>query len=596
MTRTASIFALALIGTLAPCLAQTQKTETNLRMNIDPRDRQLEEKTSEMRGPIERFSADLGAIERTYHEELSSVRRKHLRDYYSAWQTELEARDFGKLSHPAQVDFLLLKNHLRTALKQMDIHEKQFAEAAPFLPFMEKIAAYEESRHRLDTIDPPNIADEIMALKKQLEATRKKLEAELVTVAGKTTNLPSKAIANRAVRLAGRLQGLFNRWFGFYNGYDPLFTWWVSEPHKVFDADLTSYITFLKEKVVGIKPGDDSTIVGDPIGRDALLSALEDEMIPYTPEELVEIANKEMAWCEKEMRKASNEMGFGDDWHKALEKVKTLHVEPGKQPELIKRLALEAIEFVEKRDLVTIPPLAKDTWRMSMMSAEAQMVNPFFLGGEQIQVSFPTNTMPQDKKLMSLRGNNIHFAHATVQHELIPGHHLQGFMQERYRTYRAPFSTPFWIEGWALYWELILFDKGFADTPESRVGMLFWRMHRCARIIFSLQFHLGKMTPEQCVDYLVERVGHERENAAGEVRRSFLGTYSPLYQAAYLLGGLQIRSLRHELVDSGKMKERDFHDAILKENSMPIEIVRASLTGAKLTKDWKAVWRFYDNQ
>ncbi len=69
-------------------------------------------------------------------------------------------------------------------------------------------------------------------------------------------------------------------------------------------------------------------------------------------------------------------------------------------------------------------------------------------------------------------------------------------MTSRYKTYRRLFSTPFWGEGWALYWELLLWDKGFARSPENRVGMLFWRMHRCARIIFSLSFHLEKMTPQ----------------------------------------------------------------------------------------------------
>ena len=42
------------------------------------------------------------------------------------------------------------------------------------------------------------------------------------------------------------------------------------------------------------------------------------------------------------MKKAARDMGFGDDWKAALEKVKTLHVEPGKQPELIRDLAREA--------------------------------------------------------------------------------------------------------------------------------------------------------------------------------------------------------------------------------------------------------------
>ena len=41
------------------------------------------------------------------------------------------------------------------------------------------------------------------------------------------------------------------------------------------------------------------------------------------PEELVDLANKEFAWCEAEMKKASRELGYGDDWKKALEFVKT---------------------------------------------------------------------------------------------------------------------------------------------------------------------------------------------------------------------------------------------------------------------------------
>ncbi len=106
----------------------------------------------------------------------------------------------------------------------------------------------------------------------------------------------------------------------------------------------------------------------------------------------------------------------------------------------------------------------------------------------------------------------------ALPHELIAGHHLQGFMNNRNKTYRK-FGTPFWHEGNALYWEFILWDMKFPRSPEDRIGMLFWRMHRCARIIFSLNYHMGIWTPQQCIDFLVDRVGHERANAEGEVRR-----------------------------------------------------------------------------
>jgi len=97
-------------------------------------------------------------------------------------------------------------------------------------------------------------------------------------------------------------------WYTFYNGYDPVFTWWNEEPYKTLDQALTTYGAFLGERVVGFdlmehnrlrtacrqsrtggpgqgqgqapqrataRAGDASDIVGDPIGREALLSELQ---------------------------------------------------------------------------------------------------------------------------------------------------------------------------------------------------------------------------------------------------------------------------------------------------------------------------------
>jgi len=557
------------------------------------------------------------------------------------------------MSQDGKIDYLLFKNHLEYELRQLDIQARQLSEIEPLVPFARPIADLEEARRRMEPVDSAKAAALLTQLKKQVDEKRRAVEMGLrpegrgmttSSTDGATEPLRTKkTVANRAVAALNNVRATLRNWYTFYNGYDPVFTWWNEEPYRALDQAIADYASFLTERVVGIRsdraqtaagtqgggprgggggggggggqggapggggggqafqrpssaaarPGDTSDIVGDPIGREALLSELRSEMIPYTPEELIAIAEKEMAWCENEMKKASRELGYGDDWKQALEHVKDLYVEPGKQPEMIKELALEAIKFVEDNDLVTIPELARDSWRMEMMTPERQLVSPFFLGGEVILVSFPTNTMAHEQKMMSMRGNNRHFARATVFHELIPGHHLQGYMAARYKPYRGLFSTPFWTEGGALYWELLFWDLKFPKTPENKIGMLFWRMHRCARIIFSLNFHLEKMTPQECIDFLVNRVGHERDNATAEVRRSFDGSYGPLYQIAYLIGGLQLYSLHHELVDSGKMTNRAFNDAVLKENRIPIEMVRASLTKQKLTRDFQTNWRFY---
>jgi hypothetical protein len=537
---------------------------------------------SELRPYIELFISDLGSLNRFYNIPFSKSRIKRFSDFYEEWLSKIKKIEFDSLSFDGKIDYILFENYLNYEKYQLELQQKRIEEIEEFIPFLDRIIKLEESRKRVEKIEPSKVADLLNNISIEIEGLKNQLDGKKI----------KKIVALRTSKVIDSLRDILKRWFEFYNGYDPLFTWWVEKPYKEIEISLENYSIFLRDKIAGIKKGE---IAGEPIGRENLVKELSFEMIPYTPEELIEIAKKEMEWCERMMVQASREMGFGDDWKKALEHVKNQHVEPGKQAELVKELALEAIDFLEKNNLITIPPLAKETWRMEMMTPEQQLVSPFFLGGEVIKVSYPTNTMSHEAKLMSMRGNNIHFARATVHHELIPGHHLQGFMNSRFKPYRRIFSTPFWTEGWAFYWEMLLWDLGFPKTPENRIGMLFWRMHRCARVIFSLNFHLEKMTPQECIDFLVNRVGHERANAEAEVRRSFEGDYGPLYQLAYLIGALQFRELEREMVKSGKMSYREFHDSILRENNIPVEILRIILKKEGLKKGFKSEWKFYKN-
>jgi uncharacterized protein (DUF885 family) len=94
------------------------------------------------------------------------------------------------------------------------------------------------------------------------------------------------------------------------------------------------------------------------------------------------------------------------------------------------------------------------------------------------------------------------------------------------------------------------------------------------------------------VKFLIDHVGHEKLGATSEVRRFIKGDYSPLYQCGYMLGGLQFIALHRELVASGKMSEKQFHDGILQLGPIPVELVRASLTKQPLKPDFKTTWKF----
>ncbi len=551
-----------------------------------------------MRPVIEQYTADNMALQRTYPLDISASHMDRFGKFYADELIRLQAIDFGRLSHEDQVDYVLFRHLLISQQHQLAIRRKQLDEMMPLLPFEKNVEALLDAKRLMKTPNAEQTAATLTEIVRQIDTARHEFEPSLHGARNTDKNPEAKpkidpVVANRAANATRQITAALHEWFDQYNGYDPLFTWWAAQPYKDVDKALTGYTGFLKEKLIGIAADDKTTIIGDPVGRDALLAELQDTMIPYTPEELIAIAQTEYDWCMKEMLKASHEMGYGDDWHAAVAKVKTMHVAPGEQPELIRKLVVQGSDFVKKNDLVTVPPLADETWRMIMMTPQRQLVNPFFTGGNEISVSYPTDTMTFDQREMSMNGNNIPFAHATAFHEMIPGHFLQFYMSSRYHVYRRPFSTPFWGEGNAFYWEMVFWDKGFDSTPEERVGALVWRMHRSARVIFTMNFHLGKWTPQQCVQFLEDAVGFDPDNATAEVRRSFDGSVGPLYQCAYLMGALQFRAMRHELVDSKKMTERQFHDAILHENAMPIEILRADLENLKLTPDYKTSWYFY---
>lgn len=537
-----------------------------------------------MKERVWQFQKDEASLSRTYRIEASSLRRERFTKFYADALAQLSEMEFEKLDESSRVDYILFQNHLGRLQTQLVQRANWFDGAKRVATFADLIISLDEERTLGRPVDAYASA-----------ATLAKLTTEIQEIQAKITDgsLPITAEAGfPAWQLTKELVDVLSTWFHYYDGYDPAFCWWVRKPYEAASEALTAFVSSLEAEALVVKKESGTEIAGYAVGREVLEADLAYEMIPYSPEELIEVGEREYLWCEAEMRRASQELGFGDDWRQALEHVKTLHVAPGKQPELVRELAEEAIAFVEANELVTVPEIAKETWRMKMMSPKDQLVNPFFLGGEAIIVSYPTDEMTHERKMMSMRGNNRHFSRATVQHELIPGHHLQMYMLDRYRNYRSIFGTPFWIEGWALHWEMLLWDLNFPVKPEDRIGMLFWRMHRCVRISFSLKFHLGLMTAQECVETLVDRVGHERANAEGEVRRSFSGAYPPLYQVAYMIGGLQFRAMHQELVGGGVMTNRQFHDTILRENEMPVAVLRNVLIGSPIPSGGLEPWMF----
>ncbi|WP_308993304.1 DUF885 family protein [Mariniflexile litorale] len=533
---------------------------------------------------VNSYSADKRALNKFYTNNESQEYYQRFTTLYTNWEKKVTAIDFDDLNQQEKVDYLLLKNLIEKETYFFNLDYKAFKEVVNISDFAKDIFPFIQERRRGKKPDAQTLA-------KILHNATAQIDTEIKTLNEK----PFKdwLMAEKASKVISSFQKSLKEAYSFYYSYDPEFTWWVQKPFEELSTKLLDYANLLNSNYSKTSIKDDgSGIIGKPIGKDALIESLNFEFIPYTPEQLIKTAESQFNWCKEEMIKASKELGYGTNWKAALEHVKNTYVAAGEQPQAITDLYNQSVEFIEERDLITFPEMAKETWGMIMMTPERQKVNPFFTGGWEISISYPTQDMSEDDKLMSMRGNNPNFSRATVQHELLPGHNLQFFMNARNKSYRRAFDTPFWMEGWALYWEINLWNKEFPQTPEQKLGMLFWRIHRCARIIFSLKYHLGDMTPQQCIDMLVNEVGHEYANAEAEVRRSFATSYTPpLYQMAYMTGGLQFYALRNEMLKKG-WTEKQFHDRVLQENMMPVELLRSLIQELPLKENFKTNWKF----
>ena len=562
---------------------------------------------------VRRFAADLGTMYHFCDTELSTEQMGRFERFAASRLDDLAQVDFAALDRQDQVDHILMRNKLRMAQLQLARNRQHLESDRPYLPFLDTILALDDDRRQGRPLDDAQAARDVAALVDRVKEARELAEKKQPAGgeqeqesedAGESANeagtgekkkgggyaLP-KADALRVARRVKVCQQRLGAWYKHYAAFRPQFEWWVKKPRAAADKALAEYEKLLLEKVAGAKEGD-GPLIGEPVGEERLRELIAGEFIPYSAEELIAIGESEFAWCVAEAERAAKEMGF-DDRLKALEKVKSAHVAPGEQDQLVARYAREAIAFVEQHDLVTLPALCRDLWNVAMLDANVQQRIPYAMyGGNRVMVAYATNGMEHDRKTMAMRGNNLHATRIVVAHEVIPGHHLQHFMASRYRSDRNVFKTPFFFEGWALYWEMRLWDLGFARGPEDRIGMLFWRMHRCARIIVSLRFHLGRMTPEEMVDFLVDEVGHEKAQARSEVRRYIGPGTDPLHQAAYMVGGLQFARLHKQFVPSG-MTEREFHDRLLRLGTIPVDLIRLSLDETvPLSADYQGTWRF----
>ena len=160
-------------------------------------------------------------------------------------------------------------------------------------------------------------------------------------------------------------------------------------------------------------------------------------------------------------------------------------------------------------------------------------------------------------------------------HEAIPGHHYQISLQQENTSlpkFRQFAGYGAMTEGWALYCESLGKELGLYKDPYQYIGALSDEMLRAVRLVVDTGLHTGQMTREQAIEYMLDNTPDNKENDTAAIERYMA---IPGQALAYKIGQLKIQELRarytKELGD--KFKLSDFHDELLKDGVMPLDVL-----------------------
>jgi uncharacterized protein (DUF885 family) len=161
---------------------------------------------------------------------------------------------------------------------------------------------------------------------------------------------------------------------------------------------------------------------------------------------------------------------------------------------------------------------------------------------------------------------------ALVLHEAVPGHIFQITLaqaQDNLPEIRKFYGNSAYIEGWALYAESLGSQLGLYNDPYSRFGQLASERFRAVRLVVDTGIHELGWTREQAVEYF--RL-HAPEESLAEIDRYISW---PAQALSYKMGQLRIRSLRSTAEGklAAKFDVREFHDAVLRDGTLPLELL-----------------------
>ena len=304
----------------------------------------------------------------------------------------------------------------------------------------------------------------------------------------------------------------------------------------------------------------------------------------YSPEEIHATGLAEVDRIEGEMLDILDSQGVvGDSF---AERIRVLMDDPAHQFPNTDEGRAEMIAYLEAFDqkvmaiaadyFVTIPPQPLEIVRVPEYSQDSSPGG--YYNGPALDGSRPGRFYINQKDT----ADNPRWTLPTLMiHEGSPGHHFQistSQLIEGVPLLRrlSPFNA--FSEGWALYSERIAkTDMGlYDDDPLGDLGRLQAEMFRAVRLVVDTGMHAKRWSREQAIEYMTAKTGMTNEEVTREIERYVVW---PGQATAYKTGQLALLEMREDTEDAlgERFSLRDFHEAVLMNGAMPLDILKETM-------------------
>jgi uncharacterized protein (DUF885 family) len=293
-----------------------------------------------------------------------------------------------------------------------------------------------------------------------------------------------------------------------------------------------------------------------------------------TAEQIHQLGLDEVSRIEKEMAQLAREAGFNGS---AIEYERQLGAQPGmrftSQEEML-QYARDVLARVQ-------PLLPKLFTRVPAMSVGVRPIPPDREAStaSNYSVGTPDGSRPAWFNMNTYRPHDQfkYTIDALVMHEAVPGHHLQvGLARELpgIPEFRRAYAASAFSEGWALYAESLGREIGIYRDPSTRFGQLASEQFRAVRLVVDTGIHAMGWSRDRAREYFSL---HAPAQSLAEVDRYIA---RPGQALAYKLGQLKILELRRkaEKTLGARFDIREFHDAVLRNGTLPLDLLEEQVT------------------